>query len=342
MMTKNCSVDELTEQMALMNVQCVRRENKQMTMPDPELVVAFEKQMCEMTNIRITYSVKQKERKAIDRLGIPMVVAAKLWELIFEFEEEEPPFADLTGTPRLEHLLWALVKLKSYSSEGDMADLCGCKSPKTFRKWASAFIEQLALLTDRVIVWDDRKIDGDEGDNIYVSVDCTDCPFQQVLMKDPENPKKKVMNKALYSYKIGPALRYEVAVALATNRIVWIHGPFLPGKYNDLEIFRHGLMHMLDDRERVFADKIYVAEAPEKVVCVGMVGKVDEDLLKRVEGRHESLNRRLKLFRCLSIRYLGRGNDFKNKILDHSNMFRAVCVATNVAMELGYKELYKI
>jgi len=60
--------------------------------------------------------------------------------------------------------------------------------------------------------------------------------------------------------------------------------------------------------------------------------------MKRVEGRHETLNQRLKQFHCLSRPYLGKGGDCN--FLDHSNMFRATCVATNVAMQLGYKELY--
>ena len=58
-----------------------------------------------------------------------------------------------------------------------------------------------------------------------VSVDCVDCPFQQVRIPDPDRPGKTILNKALYTFKWnGPGLRYEVAVCLLSDDIVWIAG----------------------------------------------------------------------------------------------------------------------
>ena len=41
---------------------------------------------------------------------------------------------------------------------------------------------------------------------------------------------------------------------------MWIHGPFPPGDWNDLTIFRDGLKHLLQNGERVEADDGYKAE----------------------------------------------------------------------------------
>ena len=59
-----------------------------------------------------------------------------------------------------------------------------------------------------------------------------------------------------------PGLRYEVAVCLRTSDIVWISGPHFPGLHNDIEIFRMGLIHILDDGERMEADMGYRGEHP--------------------------------------------------------------------------------
>ncbi len=57
---------------------------------------------------------------------------------------------------------------------------------------------------------------------------------------------------------------------LAWN-IVWVNGPYAAGKYPDIEIFRMGLAHWLDEFERVEADDGYIGEAPRKVKCPGCV-----------------------------------------------------------------------
>ena len=61
-----------------------------------------------------------------------------------------------------------------------------------------------------------------------------------------------------YSPKFaGPAVAYEVAVSISGGDIVWINGPFPPGKWPDLKIFEHHLMTELEVGERVLADEGY-------------------------------------------------------------------------------------
>jgi hypothetical protein len=74
--------------------------------------------------------------------------------------------------------------------------------------------------------------------------------------------EKKPFNKASFSHKFnGPGVRYEVAVSILNGDIVWVHGPFLCGKWPDIAIFRHAMIHFLDDGERVEADLGYRGEA---------------------------------------------------------------------------------
>lgn len=176
-----------------------------------------------------------------------------------------------------------------------------------------------------------------------MSVDCTDCPFQQILIEHPTEEGKKIINKNLYSFKFkGPGLRYELAVSLLNDDIVWLSGPHLPGMKNDLQIFRSGLLHMLEPGERCEADKIYLGDAPKFIKCPGMVGIHDDDRGKRVEARHETVNKRLKIFSCVANRYKGKQTTPAGKIRDHGNMFTAVVVITQVSMELGYRNLMQL
>ena len=95
----------------------------------------------------------------------------------------------------------------------------------------------------------------DKGNDCLMSVDGTD-------FRIAEHGKK------FYSFKFKKsALRYEVALCILTGDIVWINGPYEPGVWNDIAIFRDGIMHHLEDGERVEADDGYLGEAPKYVKC---------------------------------------------------------------------------
>ena len=69
-------------------------------------------------------------------------------------------------------------------------------------------------------------------------------------------------NKEDYLYKYNaPGLRYELASNIQTGYIVWINGPFKPGNYNDIAIFRKGLKQKLEKAgEKAEADMGYKGE----------------------------------------------------------------------------------
>ena len=135
---------------------------------------------------------------------------------------------------------------------------------KTLRKWVWVFVDEIVDLEDKVIVWENRIVDGvSRTENI--SVDTVDCGFQQILIPHPEVKGKMIINKDLYSFKLnGPTLRHEVAASLRSNDAVHITGPHFPGHDNDLSIFRKELKGKLDDGERAAADAMNVAKSLEK------------------------------------------------------------------------------
>jgi hypothetical protein len=143
-------------------------------------------------------------------------------------------------------------------------------------------------------------------------------------------------NKAWYSQKFkGPGIRYEVAVCILTGHIVWINGPFLPGDWPDIEIFRAGLLHMLEHGERVEADKGYRGEAPQHCItpdCPIEPNRVG--LHRRVALRHETVNKRFKNWGCMAQR-------FRHSVQKHSACFRMSAILTQLAIESG-EELFDV
>jgi len=67
--------------------------------------------------------------------------------------------------------------------------------------------------------------------------------------------------KGWFSHKFkGPGLRYEVGLSIQTGYICWINGPFAPGAWNDLQIFRLKLKTLLPPGEKVETDDGYCGD----------------------------------------------------------------------------------
>ena len=169
------------------------------------------------------------------------------------------------------------------------------------------------------ILWENRRI-GDTLNDCLASVDGTDFRIPQITP----------WSRAWYSHKFnGPGLRYEVAVCIHTGAIVWVHGPFPAGDYADITIFRHALIFMLDDDERVEADDGYRGEYPRKCKIPDPLDSISAaSMRRRVMQRHETVNKRFKNFGCLK-------RVFRHKLIFHSACFRAVAVITQLAFDNG-------
>jgi len=82
--------------------------------------------------------------------GVDPAVVVEIWDLI------EVPFFDSgdLSHAKPEHLLWALLFLKKYGDESEMATIAGgdiAVDEKTFRKWSRIFVERIASLKYNVV-----------------------------------------------------------------------------------------------------------------------------------------------------------------------------------------------
>jgi hypothetical protein len=137
-----------------------------------------------------------------------------------------------------------------------------------------------------------------------------------------------------FSHKFkGPGLRYEVGINIQNGWICWIKGPFAPGPWPDIKIFRGWLKQKLQKGEMVEADAGYRG-GDIRVSCPSDWRTPKECAMKKAaRARHETVNCRFKQFHCLK-------NFRHNKEL-HVHCFNSIAVITQLAIENG-EPLYNI
>lgn len=119
-------------------------------------------------------------------------------------------------------------------------------------------------------------------------------------------------------------MRYEIAIALKRNSIVWFHGPYACGSFPDINIFRLLLEGKLrGTNEFCIADNGYPSHR-----CIRMVHVSEENriLHQRIGARHETINGRLKNFHVLGYKY-------RHNLSLHADCFKAVVILVNLSLE---------
>ena len=171
----------------------------------------------------------------------------------------------------------------------------------------------------------DNRFLHDEGTDCLLSVDGTD-------FLAPNYGKKWYSHKFKHS-----GLRYEVALSIKTGWICWISGPWNPGQWNDLEIFRMSLVTFLDSFERVEADDGYIGEAPLKVRCPRCVTVPEErkEMMARVRNRQETINKRFKDWAILN-------TQFRHDMRMHRDVFAAIAVICQIAIQHNGEDLFEV
>lgn len=167
------------------------------------------------------------------------------------------------------------------------------------------------------IVWS-RRFRGDTGNDCLVTVDGTDFRISE-------------RGREFYSHKFKKSgLRYEICVCIKSGEIVWLNGPYPCGKWSDITIFRDCLIHHLGRHERVEADDGYIGEAPRRVKCPRSFvnSRNTERMQSIVRQRQETANKRFKMWGCLK-------QVFRHEITKHGDVFRAVCVITQLTIMNG-------
>jgi hypothetical protein len=224
-----------------------------------------------------------------------------LWRMV-----EIPP----KGT--IIHLLWALHFLRAYDTVDALCHRLNVTA-KTWRKWVWAMVAAIAQ-TD-MVSWEDRFQGMVPGATALVTVDGTDC-----MIREPEPFDKK-----WFSHKFnGPGLRYEIAVAIYTGWIVWVHGPFPAGEWTDARIVRDALVGYLCSDEQFVADSGYRG-CDGALTPTGLSTPRDKQMAA-FRARHETVNRRLKEFRCISAKS-------RHPPEKHGLMFLAVANLVNLKLK---------
>ena len=157
-----------------------------------------------------------------------------------------------------------------------------------------------------------------------VTVDGTDFPIVEPWQFELE------FNRKFYSHKFKQSgLRYEVAIAVYTGDIVWFHGPFPCGAFNDLKIFSLKLQTMLPFREKVISDKGYRGN-PFCMTPEDSLNEEHKKFMAKARARHETVNRRFKQWGCL--KQLWRHDRKK-----HHFVFKVVATLVQIEFDRGKK-----
>lgn len=234
-------------------------------------------------------------------------------------------FNDLNAVQecKLSKLLMALNWLKLYDHESVLA--ARWKLPeKKIREEIRVYMDRICQLEQSKIKW------GPFGDETFiVSVDGIHCRIQEPRC----DPSSK-----WYSHKFHAAgLGYELAIAIHSNQLAWINGPF-PASKHDITIFRGlagetpepGLISKIPPGKRGVGDSGYSGE-PNKM---SITHEGDSPEVKkhkgRVKSRQENFNGRLKNFRILNLPFRhGRGNVMEA----HRKAFVSCCICIQFEIE---------
>ena len=149
----------------------------------------------------------------------------------------------------------------------------------------------------------------------FLSVDGTHCPIEE----------PRPFSTKWSSYKLGgkPGVNYEIGFCIHESKLLWVNGPIPPGNTNDVKIFSRSLKHKLPVGRRAIGDDGYVGVKHQDYVSTknDLDPREIAEFKDRVLSRHETFNKRLKIYRCSTTR-------FRHGVENHKVAFHAICVLT--------------
>lgn len=191
----------------------------------------------------------------------------------------------------------------------------------TLRLQIREYVANIQQLKELKVQWG-----GFDDDEVFIiSVDGIHCRIQEVR-KDP--------GAKWYSHKTNSAgVTYELGIAIRSNRLVWIKGPF-PASRHDITTFRspddpvNGLKAQIPEHKRAIGDSGYKGEPKITVTRAGDSREV-KHFKGRVKSRHETFNSRLKSFKILD-------STFRHGFEQHQKAFESVCICVQYDIENGH------
>ena len=206
------------------------------------------------------------------------------------------------------------------------------------------WIEKIYWLMPSRIHWLDRFNDPD-SEPFIATVDGTDCKVWEPRKTHPDFQ----FDPGMFSHKFKRAAwKYEVAVAIFSDNIVWVNGPWRGGK-GDKEILIDGneeamelgnvdsILGMMLEGKFIICDRGY--RTSQANLLQKLAYRRDDDppeiaqFKARVLCRHESVNARIKQFRILS-------DTFRNNKRKHELAFKAVCLIVQYHLDMDVGFLY--
>jgi hypothetical protein len=231
-----------------------------------------------------------------------------------------PTIMRLTGShTQFKWFLRALYYLRKYPLETDFAKDLKVSSEHYARDRIWEMITRIQYLKLTKITWPD---DLGGGDVWVITVDGT-----HVWLKEPTHAEFSQDSK-YWSHKFNKAgFNYELGIAVASQKLVWMNGPFKAGR-SDKQIFvENGLKQkLLQLGKKCIGDGAYnghldVASYPNYHDSYS-VKKFKSRALKR----HEAFNGMTKNFKILDVR-------FRNSLDKIAPAFEAVCVICQYKIE---------
>jgi hypothetical protein len=233
----------------------------------------------------------------------------------------------------LRYFFLTLHWLKAYRTYPEMEgpwNLC----QETIAAKTKEYSTAIQSLKGRKIKWfETHEI---EDHTFIMTVDGVHCSVQEVR-KDP--------GSKWYSHKShGAGLSYELGIAIRSNRLVWINGPF-PASRHDLTIFRFGdgnknnpgrnLKSNIPFGKRVIADSAYSGEDNLTISVTRNEDSAEVKAFKaRAKSRQETFNSRIKVFSILN-------TTFRHNIDFHQTAMESICVLAQYDLESGH-ELFEV
>jgi hypothetical protein len=267
----------------------------------------------------MSWAVKQDNFRL--HFGSQPHVIEKIWDDLLKTTNPAAQVDEESRDPV--KFLMAHYFLHMYPKERAMPPLFHlCRN--TIRTWVWYFIRKMEALKDNKIKWPEGWKDAKE--RMLYTVDGVH--FWTREAPHPTLP----YDKKSYSHKNKQAgLSYEIGVSLEEDRIVWFSGPWPAGE-SDIAIFKkpNGLKSKTPDTCVGIADNGYRGERYDKLAIPNSKDSPQVSRFKSISrARQESLNRRLKVFQCLSQKFR---HTPKTR---HLPIFTAVCVIVQYQMELG-------
>jgi IS5 family transposase len=257
-----------------------------------------------------------KYRKFKSHFGAHPLHAASVWRDLLT-----TPLASAHITEdeaSIHGFLAALNFLKVYAPEDVRDDFMGERMHlNKLRAQTWKYVAKIAALKPLKILWP-----AEWKTTFIISVDGT-----HAHINEPRDPLVK-RNRKWYSHKHNSAgLNYEIALSLFESKIVHAKTGD-PASKHDMTVFQMELKNKIPRGKRVVADKVYDVDDERHIVSSHNQFDTDEvlEFKKNARSRHETVNAKLKMFKCLDYR-------FRHGVIRAQQCFDSVLVLVQYAIE---------